>query len=102
MFAAEYEPAQASRRLAVRAPVSLDATYGRGLDRALCRVTDVSAQGAKLQTYSALKPGSIIWLVLPAIGPRLAEVRWSDDFRAGCRFRRPLRPAEFQVLLSLG
>ncbi len=54
MFAAEFEPAMSNgRRRSPRAPVSLDARLGRGgLDRALCRVTDVSLHGARLHTYS--------------------------------------------------
>ena len=56
-FAAEFEPAVAlGRRRSMRAPVSLDARIGRGgLDRALCRVVDLSLHGARLQTYSALR-----------------------------------------------
>lgn len=102
MFAAEYEPAQAlGRRRSPRAPVSLDARIGRGgLDRALCKVTDLSIHGARLQTYSAIKAGTVIWLTLPRIGHVAATVRWADDFEAGCEFREPLSPAMFAALVA--
>ena len=92
LFNAEFEPAaDFDRRRSPRAPVSLDAKIGRGgLDRTLCKVTDISLHGARLQTYSAIKQDSIIWLTLPGIGQVAATVRWSDDFHAGCEFRTPL------------
>lgn len=70
MFAAEFEPAElANRRRAPRASVALDTDMARGgLDRALCRVTDISVQGARLQTYTELKRGLKIWLRLPKVG----------------------------------
>ena len=103
MFAAEFEPAEADgRRRSPRAPVSLDARVGRGgLDRALCKVVDLSIHGARLQTYSALQPGSMIWLTLPTLGPRAARVMRADDFEAGCEFLEPLTQTEFDGLVKL-
>ena len=91
MFAAEFETAQLDRRRTPRAPVSLDAELGRGgLGRTLCKVVDLSAGGVRIQSYSSLRPGTTIWLTLPGLAPRAADVIWADDFRAGCRFREPL------------
>lgn len=100
MFAAEYEPAVAhNRRRSPRAPMSLDAQLGQGgLARALCKVVDLSRHGARLQTYSAMKRGSLIWLTLPGLPPIAAEVMWADDFAAGCQFRTPLDPEQFDAL----
>ena len=102
MFAAEFEPAiTTNRRRTPRAPVSLDAKLGNGgLGRALCKVVDLSVQGARLQTYSELQPGSTIWLTLPGLAPVAADVRWADDFVAGCQFREPLNAAQFEVLVN--
>ncbi|RDE05067.1 PilZ domain-containing protein [Sphingomonas aracearum] len=102
MFAAEYEPALEStdRRRSPRAPVSLDAKIGRGgLDRTLCRVVDLSEHGARLQTYSALKAGTRIWLTLPGVGQVIANVVWADDFLAGCQFEKPLKRDVFDGFL---
>ncbi|WP_188054954.1 MULTISPECIES: PilZ domain-containing protein [unclassified Sphingosinithalassobacter] len=102
MFAAEVEPAEGlGRRRSSRAPVSLDARIGRGgLDRALCKVTDLSMHGARLQTYSALKAGSMVWLTLPNVGHCAARVVWADDFEAGCEFRNPLPVEAFEALVA--
>ncbi len=103
MFAAEFEPAETNgRRRSPRAPVSLDARIGRGgLDRTLCRVVDLSPLGAKLQTYSSLRVGSMIWLTLPQIGPVAASIIWSDDFAAGCQFQTELDQAAFDALIEI-
>lgn len=103
MFAAEFEPAMVGgRRRSPRAPVSFDARLGRGgLDRTLCRVVDLSIHGARLQTYSSMKPGSMIWLTLPLVGPVAAKIVWSDDFVAGCEFQTPLDRASYDALLEL-
>ena len=102
MFAAEFEPAESTgRRRSPRAPVSLDARIGKGgMGRALCKVTDISVHGARLQTYSALKKDSTIWLTLPQIGLVAADVMWADDFMAGCQFRIPLDATAFEALLA--
>jgi hypothetical protein len=102
MIAAEVEPAVLhGRRRSPRAPVSLDAALGRGgLGRALCRVVDISRHGARLQTYSALKAGTTVWLTLPALGHVAADVMWADDFVAGCQFHAALAPEQFEAVLA--
>ena len=102
MFAAEFEPAETNgRRRSPRSPVSLDAKIGRGgLDRALCRVVDLSRHGARLQTYSSLRVGSMIWLTLPKIGQLVATIMWADDFVAGCQFQTPLEEDAFRALVG--
>ena len=103
LFNAEYEPAVSlGRRRVPRAPVSLDAKIGRGgLDRTLCKVTDLSLHGARIQTYSGLKKGAMIWLTLPTIGQVAATVRWADDFEAGCEFQTPIN-ADLFASLTIG
>lgn len=102
LFNAEYEPARIDRRRVARAPVSLDARIGRGgLDRTLCKVTDLSIHGARIQTYSGLRKGAVIWLTLPRLGQIAATVRWADDFEAGCEFHAPLDRALFASLTAV-
>ena len=102
MIAAEFEPAlKPDRRRSPRAPTSLDAKIGRGgLDRALCKVTNVSLHGAKLHTYSPMKKGAMIWLTLPRIGQVIGTIVWADDFEAGCQFENPLDDAAFAALVG--
>ena len=83
----------------MRAPVSLDAKIGRGgLDRALCKVVDLSQHGARLQTYSALRTGQDIWLTLPKVGHCAANIVWASDFEAGLEFHIPLTDEAFEAL----
>lgn len=103
MFAAEYEPAEMiGRRRSPRAPVSFDAQIGEGgLRRALCKIVDISVHGVRMQTHSALRAGSTIWITLPIGGLVAADVIWADDFRSGCRFRKPLSERLLRQLLAL-
>ncbi len=102
MFVAEFEPVDAKgRRYAPRAALTLETSLDRGrLGRALCKVVDLSATGARLQTYSALRRGSLICLILPDIGDIAAEVMWSNDYLAGCQFRRPIAQALVDKLID--
>jgi hypothetical protein len=106
MFAAEFEPAVvigSGLRRSTRAPVSLDARIGRGgLDRALCKVTDISVHGARLQTYSGLRKGAMIWLTLPLLGQVVATIVWADDFEAGCQFQDALDDGGLATLVEIG
>ncbi|ODP36152.1 PilZ domain-containing protein [Sphingomonas turrisvirgatae] len=100
-FSAEFEPAVIGQRRNARAPVSLDARVGRGgLDRALCRVTDLSAGGARIEMFSQLRRDSMIWLTLPHVGHWAARVAWSTDFEAGLEFEIPLTEAELDSLIA--
>lgn len=101
-FSAEFQPAIFGHR-EPRAPVSLDAGLRRGgLDRTLCRITDLSPDGARLHTYSALKRGMAIWLTIPGAGTVAAEIKWADDFEAGCRFHTPLPDHLYDALIEVG
>lgn len=102
MFAAEFEPAVIdNRRRSPRAPVSLDAKLGRGgLERALCKVVDLSIHGARVQSYTAMKQGGTIWLTLPGMAPVAAKVMWADDYVAGCQFSTPLTAEQLAVLVN--
>ncbi len=101
-FSPEFEPAfPSTHRKSRRAPVSFDARVGRGgLDRALCRVTDLSLHGARLITYSPLKRGQEIWLTLPEVGPRIARVMRVDEFEAGVEFETPITEDDFDNLIE--
>jgi hypothetical protein len=102
-ISAEFEPAIVNRRKSPRAPVSLDAKLGRGgLDRTLCRITDLSQHGARIRSYSALKKDMVIWLTVPGVGQIAATIKWADDFEAGCLFREPLAEHVYESLVEFG
>ena len=100
-FSAEYELAAFGRWRDPREAVDIDARIDRGgLDRALCKVSDLSRRGARLMTFSALREGMVIWLTLPRVGQVAAVVRWADDFEAGCEFRYPLTQDDYAGLTA--
>lgn len=103
MFAAEFEPAEATgRRRNQRAPASLDVRLGDdAFSRTLCRIVDLSVDGARMKTHSTLRAGNMIWLTLPLVGTVAAEIIWADDFSAGCRFQKPLQQKILEQLRAL-
>jgi hypothetical protein len=101
MFAAEFEAVEMeSRRRSKRVPISLDASVGK-TGRTLCKVIDLSSHGVRLATFSSMKRGSMVWLMLPEVGHVAVHVRWSDDFSAGCEFDKPLDQAVVDRLLAI-
>ena len=66
----------------------------------VCRVTDVSIAGARLQTSQPLTPESAVLLTLPGQPPRGARIIWSDDCTAGCAFDVPLADAALDDLVA--
>jgi len=103
MFAAEYEPDETgTRRRATRVAAQAEgAIQHDGLERALCRVVSVSALGVRIETYTPLRRGLAIWLTLPEVGRVAAQVRWAQDFTAGCEFRVPLSAKQFAALSGI-
>lgn len=103
MLAAEFEPVTGKRpkRSAEREAVAFDAGIARdGLDRTLCKVTDISLSGARLHTYSPMTKGAVIWLTLPNLGAIRATVMWADDYVAGCQFHEMLDDVTFKALMK--
>ncbi len=102
MFAAEFETVATSGRQ--RQAAAADASGGDGardgLARALCRVVEISREGARLQTYIPLVCGSLIRLHLPDTEGVLARVVWASDFSARCQFRKALSAELLESLSS--
>jgi hypothetical protein len=66
--------------------------------RAMCRIVDLSRNGARLTTYTPLESGSTIWLRLPGMEQRAATVVWIRELTAGCTFHAPLDDGELTTL----
>ncbi len=95
MFAAEFETVTFRRRrrsmdAAATAAEAAGEPANDGLARALCKVLQISREGAQLQTYIPLVLKSVIRLYLPDTDGVMARVVSASDFSARCRFRRPL------------
>lgn len=101
-IAAELIPiAQGETRRAARKAVSLDAgLFDQSRHGSLCRITDLSMSGARLQTFTDLIPGTSILLTLPGAVRRLTRIVWARDYEAGCQFEEPLSAFEFDLLTA--
>lgn len=64
------------------------------------RVSEVSEDGFRLLTTIGLTVGLRLWIKLPNLESRQAEVVWSSDGEAGCRFIDPLHPAVIGLLVQ--
>jgi hypothetical protein len=64
-----------------------------GATRFTIQVKDLSVTGFRCETSFNLKPGKMVWLTIPGLGPLEAEVMWKDGFRFGCSFAAPLHTA---------
>lgn len=60
-------------------------------------VSNLSATGCLIETEVRLSPGAHVRIGLPGVGAFSAEVVRTDGQRAGCRFHRPLTPAQLET-----
>ena len=68
--------------------------------RADVEVADLSVDGFMIRCAMELEPKAIVWLKLAGFEPMKAEVMWSEDGKAGCRFRTPLYPAILELIIQ--
>jgi hypothetical protein len=54
-------------------------------------VTDLTAEGCRIEGEIALEEGAEIWLGIPGIAPRRARIAWAGRGEAGCQFFFPIR-----------
>lgn len=91
MFSAEVIVKPTDNRRSPRTKVDMPAQVTGGTAwRTVCRIADISRHGARLGTYSALPKGTVIWLSMPGEPARKAEIVWSDEYNAACKFMVPL------------
>jgi hypothetical protein len=83
-------------------PVSpaIQATYRRGILRAKVTMTELTCCSARIDTMETLRPGMTIWITLPGLEAKQADVQSSENFTAEVRFATPLHPAVLDAVLS--
>jgi hypothetical protein len=80
------------RRRARRLPVSVPAqSRGPQAEPVPVTVTDLNADGCRIEGAIDLAEGAEIWLGIPGIAPRRARIAWADGGAAGCEFFFPVR-----------
>ena len=87
-----------SRRRSERRKPNAMASFLRGAERIIVKVTDLSLEGVGFKSPLPLDPGTVIWLKLPLLACREAKVIWCDGSQTGCEFAEPLHPMMFDTL----
>lgn len=72
----------------------------RGASGVSVRVLDLSPHGFRAATHLVLYEGSDVWLRLPGLEPRHAQVAWAEGHFIGCSFVRPLHPAVVAMIVD--
>lgn len=89
------------RRTEARLSVAAKAKFREaGTSGTAVRVDDLSRHGFRTEWPYKLKVGDRVWLTLPGISPKVAQVRWVRGFEIGCRFDEAIHPAVFDHLLK--
>ena len=104
MISSEVTVVGRSRRSEERLPADIRSRYGTGgmPERALCRILDMTARGARLEVYCDLPKATVITLKLPYTGTVRARVVWSKDFEAGCQFLEPIKESDLSSIFETG
>jgi hypothetical protein len=80
------------RRRANRLPVLIQAQKrDGGEDPVPVTVTDLTAEGCRIEGDFDVAEGAEVWLAIPGIAPRRARIAWTQVKAAGCEFLFPLR-----------
>jgi PilZ domain len=87
------------QRKADRVPLSAEVQLRSGTRRAVVKVNNLSATGARIAVAQMLRTDDQIYLKLPGLEAIEARVVWVDSFEAGCEFVRPLHPATFEAVV---
>lgn len=92
----EPKPRQ-SERTALSAEVTMR-RLGKGSFRV--NVFDASPQGCKVDLVERPAAGEFVTVRFDGLEPMEAEVCWVERFTAGLRFRKPMHPAVFELLIE--
>lgn len=93
------------QRMVERRPVQIGVKVRRpGESWFASRISDLSINGFRLQSFMQLIVGADLWVMLPGFEGRRAQVLWTSGHEAGCVFERPLHPAilDHVVLTHMG
>jgi len=96
-FTSKEKRERISTRFAITADVSLRrlgmANYG-------VRVVDLSPEGCKVELVERPRSGERMLIKFEGLEAMDGEVCWIEGFQAGLRFKRPIHPAVFDLLIT--
>lgn len=93
------QESRATLRRAVRLRAQL---RGRGAQKFVIDVVDLSTTGFRADTAFDVREGTIVWITLPGMSGLEAEIAWRRGDQIGARFQRALHPAVFDHIVALG
>ena len=76
-----------AKRIALDGPARLHPNAWSSLE---VRLIDCSAEGFRAECEARVRPGSLVTLEVPGIGPTEARVTWCRDRELGAQFMRPI------------
>ena len=78
------------------------AAYVRECEAEVFEVTvlDLSENGCRLGSPHQLEPATTIWLKIPGLVARKAQIVWAEAGEAGCEFASPFHPSALQAAFS--
>jgi len=65
------------------------------------RIINISALGLMCRSEGALLTGERVTIWLPVLQDYPAEIRWSEDGRAGMEFLTPVTPRLYDAMMAL-
>ena len=88
-----------AKRIALDGPARLHPNAWSSLE---VRLLDCSAEGFRVECEARVRPGHLVTLEVPGIGPTEARVTWCRDRELGAQFLQPiaLDQAELQPAAS--
>lgn len=88
------------RRRETRRPVEMVARLRLGISTFTVILSDLTRQGARIESIGNLELDDAVSLSLPGMRPMLAFVAWSKEHGAGLEFGEPLSQEIFAALLD--
>lgn len=81
-----------AERVSLRAEVDF---RRQGDHRYQVTISDMSAEGCRIEAPIKVSPGDPLWISLPGLESIQGKARWIENWTVGVEFDRPLHPAVF-------
>lgn len=100
-FDAEPPPKAEIERSAERRPAAIEAQLRRiGRLNYSVAVRDLSPEGCKIDLVERPAVGEVLHIKLPGLETVETRVRWVEGYVAGLKFKQPIHPAVFDLLMD--
>lgn len=94
------QPSEAADEQPGGVQLNLAARVREGTRRWNIDVTSLTARSVDFDCYSAIRLGTLLWIVLPGLEGWPARIVSIDGYRFTCEFTQPLHPAVLERILA--